>query len=176
MVEAYPLHWPAAKPRNTRPERARFGDHSVSWATNQMLHEIRLLGGRNVVVSTNLLLRNDGLPRSGQRRVDDQAVAVYFELDKDQKCFAVDRWDRVEHNLWAIYKSIEALRGLSRWGAKDMVDAAFRGFQALPPPSSESLSHLDRSELKQLIKDHHPDTGDGNVDRYQEALQELRRK
>ncbi|WP_219466911.1 DnaJ domain-containing protein [Rhodococcus qingshengii] len=28
--------------------------------------------------------------------------------------------------------SIGALRGLERWGAKEMVNAAFRGFKALP--------------------------------------------
>jgi len=34
--------------------------------------------------------------------------------------------------LRAVWKTIEALRGIERWGAKEMVNAAFRGFKALP--------------------------------------------
>ena len=32
-------------------------------------------------------------------------------------------------------KTVEALRGIERWGAKEMVNAAFRGFKALPESS-----------------------------------------
>jgi hypothetical protein len=48
--------------------------------------------------------------------------------------FACDRWQKVEHNMQAIAKTIEALRGIARWGTGDMLEAAFTGFAALPPP------------------------------------------
>jgi hypothetical protein len=48
--------------------------------------------------------------------------------------FACDRWEKIEHNMQAIAKTIEALRGIARWGTGDMLEAAFTGFTALPPP------------------------------------------
>jgi hypothetical protein len=47
-------------------------------------------------------------------------------------CFACDRWDSVADNVQAIRKTIEALRGIERWGTGDMVQRAFAGFVALP--------------------------------------------
>jgi hypothetical protein len=57
------------------------------------------------------------------------------------KCFACDRWRTIEENLRAIYKSIEAIRGLERWGSKSFVDAAFTGFSALPAPGRQARRH-----------------------------------
>lgn len=174
-VEAYPLSWPNSWPRTIRPERARFGDHSVGYARNLVLDELRKLGAKNVVISSNMTLRLDGLLRSGQREPEDSGVAVYFILNGFEQCFPCDRWDKVSHNLWAIQKSIEALRGLERWGAKDMVKAAFSGFKALPSPdmitpmvpqyfqSVEDENHL-RERYKRLAKELHPDKGGDAVE------------
>jgi hypothetical protein len=46
--------------------------------------------------------------------------------------FACDRWGRVKDNIQAVRKTIEALRGIERWGASDMIERAFTGFAALP--------------------------------------------
>lgn len=137
MTEAYPLQWPAGKPRTPphKVERSRFEPGSRPAEVRAITDEIRRLGGRNVVVSTNLRLKNDGTPYARDRAPDDAGVAVYFDL-KGPKCFACDRWRTVEENLRAISKSIEAIRGLERWGSKDFVDAAFTGFAALPSPST----------------------------------------
>lgn len=136
MIEAYPLQWPAGWPRmEGRRQRARFGT-SFAHARDALLDEVRLLGGRNVVISSNVALRRDGLPYANQGEPDDPGIAVYFEMGGEPRCFPCDRWDRTRDNLQAIRLSIAALRGLDRWGAKHMVDAAFRGFAALPPPSA----------------------------------------
>ena len=62
-IESYPLHWPAGKERTTRPERARF-QTSISRARDAIFYEIRLMGGKNIILSTNQKLRLDGLPAS----------------------------------------------------------------------------------------------------------------
>ena len=98
--------------------------------------ELQRLGARNAVISTNVELRQDGLPYSNRRRPDDPGVAVYFMYEGRQQCIPCDRWLSVEENLRAVWKSIEALRSLERWGAKSFVDAAFTGFAALPAPGS----------------------------------------
>lgn len=131
MVDAYPLHWPPAWPRVKYQERARF-DTTFASARNNLLRELSLLGATNVVISSNIELRRDGLPYANARQPEDVGIAVYFTLNGEQQCIPCDKWTRTEDNLQAIRKTIEALRGLERWGAKEMVNAAFRGFKALP--------------------------------------------
>ena len=140
-AEAFPLQWPDLRPRTDRwhREHAKF-DVTFARARDNIVREVTLLaGGRlardpNIVISTNVALRRDGLPLANQRQPDDPGVAVYFTHKKRQMSFACDRWHKIEHNMQAIAKTIEALRGIARWGTGDMLEAAFTGFSALPPP------------------------------------------
>lgn len=142
-AEAYPLQWPLGRPRTERwrRERAKF-DVGFARARDNIVAEIGRLAGRypdpNVVISTNIALRRDGLPLANQRQPEDVGVAVYFTYKKRQMSFACDRWEKIEHNMQAIAKTIEALRGIARWGTGDMLEAAFTGFSALPPPAQAS--------------------------------------
>lgn len=131
MIDAYPLQWPPAWPRTKYREQARF-DTSFARARQQLLRELDLLGATGVVISSNIMLRQDGLPYANQKQPEDRGIAVYFTLNGEQQCIPCDKWTRTEDNLQAIRKTVEALRGLERWGAKEMVNAAFRGFKALP--------------------------------------------
>lgn len=97
-----------------------------------MVAEIKRLGGKNPIISTNVPLRNDGLPYAKFKKPDDAGVAVYFEYEGEQVVFACDKWQTVEENMQAIRKTIEAIRGLERWGVSDMLKRAFTGFRALP--------------------------------------------
>ncbi|WP_435017462.1 J domain-containing protein [Tundrisphaera sp. TA3] len=135
MTEAYPLQWPAGKPRKQHPERSKFGDRSIDAATTILREELRRLGAGNMVLSSNLRLKNDGLPYSKQAQPRDQGVAVYFTHKKQPMCFACDRWDRIQDNNYAIAMTIEALRGIERWGSGSMVEQAFTGF--IGPPGAE---------------------------------------
>ena len=153
MVEAYPLQWPQGWPRTKFPERSKFYEKKQgSWATEVsmtkarafLLGELNRLNASSVVISSNLELRQDGLPYAGRRRPQDCGVAVYFQLGGSDQCIPCDKWDRPEDNIYAIGKTIEALRGIERWGAKEMVNAAFRGFQSLPSPDQASLRPSNR--------------------------------
>lgn len=171
--------------------REGYGRQNVTMnrARGFLLEELNRLGASNIVISSNLSLRLDGLPRAGQRRPDDTGVVVYFTLKKDQKCFPCDKWNRVEDNIYAVGKTIEALRGIERWGSKQMVDATFNGFRALPDPDNKpwySVLGVDpRASQKEIMrayrrlaKEHHPDCGGdpGEFDRVRKACQEgLRR-
>lgn len=131
MITAYPLQWPPAWPRTERPEWSRFAA-SQQRAQNGILRELRLLGATDIIISTDIPLRQDGMPYASRRPPEDQGVAVYFKLNDNDQCIPCDKWRTIAENMRAIEKTIEALRGLERWGAKEMVNAAFRGFQALP--------------------------------------------
>lgn len=192
-VEAYPLQWPTGRPRthSYQRERAKF-DVSFARARDNIINEVKLLAGGRwgpdplTVISTNVALRRDGLPLASQRAPDDAGVAVYFVYKKRQMSFACDRWDKIEHNMQAIAKTIEALRGIARWGTGDMLEAAFTGFTALPAPGAvrewwEVLGvsrHASSDEIlaayRRLRSEHHPDKG-GNAARFNEVEQAYRK-
>jgi hypothetical protein len=146
MIEAHPLQWPAGRKRTSGWSRAaaRF-EVTFARARDNLVHEVHLLtgtstrcpGNATIVISTNIALRRDGLPLANQRQPDDVGVAVYFTYQQQQRCFACDRWRKIEHNMQAIAKAIEALRGIARWGTGDMLEAVFTGFAALPMPGAE---------------------------------------
>lgn len=106
--------------------------------SDEIIREARAIGGQRLVISTNVELRQDGLPYSNRRAPDDQGAAVYFALKGKPCVLACDKWNRVEDNLWAIAKHIEALRGQERWGVGS-VEQAFAGYTALPAPG-ESIA------------------------------------
>jgi hypothetical protein len=132
-AEAYPLAWPAGWPRSIRKVSAPFR-LSFAKARDDLMNELRLMGARYPVLSSNVPLRRDGLPYAGQKEPEDSGVAIYFMWQGKQMTFACDRWDKVGDNVRAIGKTIEALRGIERWGASDMMERAFSAFEALPAP------------------------------------------
>ena len=86
-------------------------------------------------------------------------------------CFACDRYTSPEANMRAIELTIAALRGITRWGASDMLERAFTGFTALPGagasehwsdvlgvPKGASRTDIDAA-YKRLRSQHHPDRG-----------------
>lgn len=123
----------------------------------------------NVVISTNVTLRRDGLPYSNQREPDDTGVAVYFKLDGKPTVLACDKWNTVGDNLWAIAKHIEALRGQERWGVGSIAQA-FAGYVALNEKTEASCwdtLQISAGATEQQIMDayrrrareSHPDQG-----------------
>ncbi len=136
-VTADPLYWPPGWERSKRPTRSRFGDTTIYKEMRALGWEMDRLGAhpRNRIVSTNLRLRNDGLPYSKQSRVEDQGVSVWFDLAGEERVLACDRWDRIEHNMRAIHKHIDAIRAQARWGVGSLAQA-FAGFMALPEQAS----------------------------------------
>lgn len=138
MTLSYPLQWPDHVPRTPQGKKgySRF-DISQDVAHRHMVKEIGLLGGSNIVLSTNIPLRRDGLPYANHRAsVGDSGVAVYFTFKKQARSFACDRYFEVWENMRALGKTIEAMRGISRWGAHEVLDQMFQGFTALPPPGA----------------------------------------
>lgn len=170
-VEAFPLCWPIGRPRTNpyRRESARFKT-TFAIARDEVRREVDRLGGRSLVISTNIPLRQDGLPYANFRKLDDEGVAIYFTYKGKPTCFACDRWNKVEDNMQAIVKTIDALRGIARWGTGDMLEAAFTGFAALEPPKSSDWRSVlgvgpdatladAQQAYRRKASEHHPDRG-----------------
>lgn len=138
MTTAYPLAWPEGWPRTPEGRRSYHSQFrtTLDKARRQLLDELRMMKASGVVISTNLPLRNDGQPRSdvARFRIGDPGVAVYFLLRKRQMVMARDFYENVYDNLRSIGHAIAHLRGLERHGGASMMERAFEGFAALPPP------------------------------------------
>jgi hypothetical protein len=165
-----PLQWLPQQPRTKRPERAIFGNHSPSKAGDELISELGRLGAKQCVISSNLEERKRGGGFYANQRVDDSGVVVYFQLKGKSKAMACDKWDRPEHNLWALFLSVQAIRGLERWGGSEFLDGLFEGFKALPSPDSivetapqwfaDCTGESDTKKLyRHLVKELHPDVG-----------------
>ena len=169
MKFKYPLQWPPQQPRTKRPVRAIFGNHSVFKAGKYLSDEIKKLKATDVIISSNLQIKQDGTLASRQY-ADDNGIVVYFKLKGEPKAMACDKYDRPEHNLWALQLSVAAIRGLERWGGAEFLDGLFTGFKALPSPDQVTNTTVryfpfgtdletGKAIFKNLAMELHPDKG-----------------
>jgi hypothetical protein len=148
VINAYPLNWPVGWPRSESRKAGAFvagrqgggGGRVVSVADGieRVLNQLRMLGisRDDIVISSNVPVRLDGMPRSGIEP-PDPGVAVYWVNKKKQtQCMPIDRYRRVGDNLAAIAASLEAMRAIERHGGSVVLDRAFTGFLALPAPTT----------------------------------------
>lgn len=188
-IEAYPLQWPMGWKRTEHPTRARFSV-TPNAAIVHLFNELQRLGASGTVINSNVPIRRDGLPYSSVKAPDDAGVVAYFKLNGEEQCIPCDKWDRVHDNMHAIGLTVQALRGLERWGAKDMVAAAFRGFKALPAAGEtggEAIpmppDYFDGCKTKEEVKNQyralaqtlHPDMG-GSTDEFAELNRQYTRR
>lgn len=178
----YPLAWAEGWKRMKSYQRktATFSRHgkalTVFDGVQRVLDELERLGVHqdDVIVSTNLQTRLDGLPRSNQARPADPGVCVYWRKSPKEpmRCMAVDRYDEVQDNLAAVAATLEAMRSIERHGGAAILDRAFTGFAALPAPAAgrrdwwvvlgvpETAGPVEiRAAHRGLAQAHHPDRG-----------------
>ena len=191
-LQRYPLSWPNGWKRTVPAarQRANFGKSDVGYgslkadgsrdkitrkkplnpadATNRLQREIDRLNGHDAILSTNLQIRLDGVPRSDQRDPSDPGAAIYFTLNKKPMCLACDKWDRVADNIAALAQHIDALRRIDRYGVGSL-EQAFAGYAALPPmatdwwavldiPATATADEVDEA-FRRLAFSAHPDRG-----------------
>lgn len=178
----YPLAWPTGWKRTLISARktATFSKYdkrlSVMQGIERLMTELEKLGvhADDVIVSTNLRTRLDGLPRGNEPKPGDSGAAVYWQKSQSSpmRCMAVDRYDEVADNLAAIAATLEAMRAIERHGGAAILDRAFTGFAALPAPAAgrrdwwtvlgltASASAIDIEFAHRKLRGmHHPDRG-----------------
>lgn len=177
-IEAYPLYWPEDRNRTKYREHSRFKT-GFGAARQFLIWEIERMGGSGVIISSNVPLRNDGLPRANQPEPIDPGIAVYFKYQKKDMVFACDKYTYIRDNIYAIGKTIEAMRGIERWGSSDMMERAFRGFAALPEKAEQGWRrefgfHADqivtREDVQMVFRGlalkYHPDRPGGDAEKF----------
>jgi len=191
MIESYPLQWPAGYPRTAKPsDKYKFYPGSIAEELVGLREELRRMKAAGLVISTNIPVRADGNPYASYSKPADTGVAVYFSVDNKAMAICCDKWNSVEANLRALTMSVDAMRGLDRWGVSEIMNRAFMGFKALPEKAASfpwwevlGLSRTcTRKEVdvayRGKIKVYHPDNGGDPVkwlelqEAYQQGLQQ----
>jgi hypothetical protein len=182
MISAHPLQWPVGWKRCAGYERKRaaFTRHkqplTIAAGVERVLDELQRMGYSrdDVVISTNVETRLDGLPRSDRAEPMDPGAAVYWQTSKrEHRVIAIDVYDRVADNLGAVAATLEAMRAIERHGGAVVLERAFTGFTALPAPSTwrdvldfppQAVVTLDmvRDRYRRLASDAHPDRPGGS--------------
>lgn len=133
MIDAYPLQWPIGRKRTSRYNRKADPFKMPGGKIRaDLAKELHMMGSDDFVISSNLMVRLDGLPFSNQKTPEDPGIALYFNRKGVNICISCDQYASVDANIRAIGKTVEAIRGIERWGTEEMMDAAFSGFKALP--------------------------------------------
>lgn len=178
-VTAYPLAWPAGWDVTDFPKPSLYASRTLAEVKKELTRQVKLLGGKDLIISSNIEIKQDGSPKVGRRQPEDKGVAIYFDRKGIPIAMACDKWNRVEDNIWALCLTIEAMRQIERSGASELLDRAFRGFDALPAPAElqwwdvlgvtqganiEEVKHAWRD----LVRQHHPDAG-GSREKFEQV-------
>lgn len=185
--QAFPLAWPTGRPRTPGNQRkeGKFSAkaHNGRWVETRRLtineamvrltDEVERLGGRYPLLSSNLEVRLDGRPRSGQGEPADPGVCVYFQLSGKPYALACDTYSRAAQNIAALAAHIEATRAITRHGVASAAET-LQAFQALPAPTTwrdvlggPTTRAEATAAYRRLAADAHPDRG-GSDDRMAE--------
>lgn len=183
MIDSFPLVWPSGYTRTARPEgNYRFYPSSFNSERQLLTDELKRMKATGIVISTNVPLKQDGNPYATYNKPSDVGVAVYFSVDGKAMALCCDKWDTLEANLKALTMSVDAMRGLDRWGVSEILNRAFMGFKALPEKAasfpwwevlgvSRMCTRKDvEAGYKKKAKIHHPNVG-GEAHKWRE-LQE----
>jgi hypothetical protein len=198
-MNAFPLAWPEGWPRSRSGDikRGRFNKRgkdrdgsswrphewlTVSDGVQRVLKELDTMGidRQDVIISTNVRTRLDGLPRSDEKEPDDSGAACYWQDPSGtRRVMAIDIYSTVADNLAAIAATLEAMRAIERHGGARILERAFTGFSALPAPGQTAqrtwrqvfgfesgqfvTSDLLRVRYRTLAAEHHPDRGGSNA-------------
>lgn len=148
MRKPYPLAWPKGTPRtkaedrrrsNFSHNRGRVGQISAYEAAKSLHAELGRMRAINVVITSQLPTRHDGFPYS-DGAPSDPGIAVWFTLGGIERVFACDAWKTPGENMRALQNTIDAMRGVGRWGVASAEERIFAGFAALPPGSSGTVA------------------------------------
>jgi len=190
-IEAFPLQWPAGWARTPAHKRQRSKYRiTLADARDEALTHVRLLGGRAVIISSNVPVRRDGLMYANSPEPQDPGVAIYWtDRQNKQRVIACDAWRTLRENVRAVALTLEALRQLERTQCTQILERAYQGFAALPADTSVrpkrawwdvlglSLTRFRRNgpnapdgilrddieaAYRQLTKERHPDAGGSN--------------
>jgi len=187
----YPLIWPHDEPRTPAYERRQSSHFDVGQVrTHRDIDDaLRKLEATNPILCSNMPVRSRDAMNKWK---DDPGAALYFKIGPRSISICCDLYARPDDNVRAVYKIIEAMRTIERYGGRALSQKAFTGFVALPPPPdvwkmlglskgiAEALNERMRREyvmdgFRDRVKDGHANGADmaALVEARDEALKQM---
>lgn len=184
VIKSFPLSWPLHKRKTQFRIDSRF-EQNPSDTLDYLKAELNRIGATNIIISSNAAVKDNGdMYADAMGRHHDPAVAVYFKWKGKEMVICADQYCRIWENVYAIGKTIKAMRDIDRYGVSDFMESAFTGFTAIPESVSTPYKRswwevLEVSKMatddeikiafRNLSKKYHPDKGgDDNKEKFQE--------
>jgi hypothetical protein len=195
-VDAYPCAWPADWPRTEQWKRQNSRYRTAFGAArDDVVRQLHLLHASEIIVSSNIPLRRDGLPYASATEPRDPAVAVYWVVKNTPRVIACDQWSGVRDNLRAVGLALSAMRQIQRTGVTQVIERVYQGFQVLAAsnPQRTWREVFDKplgwkpayeeivARYRELLLTRHPDHGGSHEDSvelnraFKEACDECKR-
>lgn len=139
---------------------------TVTWSQclDLLGRELEVLGATDIVIEVDVAERGIGIDGQlrGDAKASSPAVRLAFESNVGPLTYATDAFmrpsyrrggmrDDWQHNLYAITKSLEALRLVDRYGVTRRGEQ-YAGFKALPAGRAMPASHMTSDEAERIIR------------------------
>jgi len=172
QAEKYPLHWPQGYPVTETRIASKF-TCTFAEARDGIFNELNRLGADEFFISCNINRNKGGALVHGKLVYDNTGAAVYFKFKGERKVIACDKWKYIHENFRAIEKSLQAIRGLDRWGCTNIISQAVSGLKELASGGNKTWWQIPgvditaspievKTKYKELIKKYHPDKSSGS--------------
>lgn len=173
MICTSPLECPLGYKQTETRFKSKFSV-SPDYAQNFLAAEVKRMKGTDLILSSNVPARNDGMmfANAMSRSYANPGVSILFNYKGKHITMCCDQYLAVWENVYALAKGIEAMRAMERRGVSDFIERAMSGFTALPQKQEwwGVSKHANRDEVKAayraLAKTTHPDAG-GSHDAFQ---------
>lgn len=156
-----PRIWPGkTRPVDYSRPAGPFKVTTWSMIERALLYELGRLGAKDVELAIDLPnpahWNAMGTPRADARAATPAVVLSFTRKDGVRLTFPCDTYAVWQTNVYAIAKSLEALRAVDRYGVTQG-DQQYVGFKALPPGSGaageRALSAEEAAEILQTFSD-----------------------
>lgn len=127
----YPLTWPDHFPRSKSRKVGQFRSTLAAALDNVKAELARFAKASSRKVEDVVFSSNYSL---GDSNPEDPGFALWFNFDGERTCIPMDRYTRIEQNVQAAFRVLEADRTKLRHGGLHIIKADFRGRLALAPP------------------------------------------
>lgn len=120
-ITSFPLCWPLDVPfteKRIRLNISRYQKLNMTQAKKFILKQFKNIPGptMSIVVSTNVPVDNDGwYHHDNASDAYDKGAAVWWYQNKRLKVMYCDKYNRIEDNMYAIAKGLEAIIKCKRW-------------------------------------------------------------
>lgn len=126
---SHPLHWPNNYPRTPQWDKGTNSSFKAGMAMSEAMmflkEELQAINPQTATLLTDY--ENLETPRLMRKVGNDQGVVLKLRIDNKQYELACDRWQKLEHNIYALHLALRSLRSIVEWGVGSFAQA-FGGY------------------------------------------------